>query len=111
MLLRETGSPLISMLNTRLNAQVPEVQFDSATVPPEIWATAEQGLVSPRKSVKTAKALYERAGPRICNTLRYMSQSLVVSARMCGIMMILNMFKTMCEVAEYIGIGIDAWST
>ena len=34
--LGKSGSPLISMLNTRLNAQVPEVQFDSANVPPEI---------------------------------------------------------------------------
>ena len=73
--LRESGLPLISMLNTRPNAQVPEVQFDSAYVLPEILATAELRPASLWKSAKVAKALYERVGPCICNTLRCISQS------------------------------------
>ena len=60
------------MLNTHLNAQLPAVQLNT---PPEIWATAEQGPVSSRKSAKSAKALYESVGPGICNTLRYVAVS------------------------------------
>ena len=65
--------------------------------------------VSPRKSAKAAKALYERVGPGICNTLRCMSQSLVELAQMFGMMMTSNMLEMMCEVAEYIEIGINAF--
>ena len=104
--LRESESPLISMLNTRLNAQVPAVQLNA---PPEIWATVEQAPVSPRKSANSAKTLYEKVGSGICNTLRYMSQSPAELTRMCGVMMTLNMYEMMCEVAKYIGIGIDAY--
>ena len=75
--------------------------------PPEIWATAEQGPVSPQKSAKSAKALYERVGPGICSTQRQMLQSPVKSARMCRMMMSSNMYKMMYEVAKYIGIEID----
>ena len=39
-----------------------------------------------------------------------MSQSPVELARMCGMMMTLNMLEMMCEVADYIGIGIDAYA-
>ena len=86
------------MLNTRQNAQVLAVQLNA---PPEVWATAKQEPVSPRKLAKSAKALYERVGPGICNTLRYMSQFPVESARVCGIVMILNMYLMM---------GIDAYA-
>ena len=99
--LKENGSPLISMLNTRLIAQVPAVQLNSANVPPEIWATPKQEPVSPRISAKTAKALNENVELEIYNTLRYISQSSVESARMYEIMMTLNMHEMMCEVAEY----------
>ena len=39
-----------------------------------------------------------------------MSQSPVESARMCGMKMTLNMYEMMCDVAEYIGIGINAYA-
>ena len=39
-----------------------------------------------------------------------MSKSPVESARMCEMMMTLNMHEMMCEVAKYIVIGIDAYA-
>ena len=96
--LRESEFRLISMLNTRLNAQVPAVQLNA---PPKIWATAEQGPISPRKSAKATETLYKRVEPGICNTLRYMLKSPAESARrMCGVMMTLNMYEMICEVAD-----------
>ena len=65
---------MIATMNSGLNSQALEIWFDMVAVTPEFWAIPEFRLLSPRKSARTVKALYERAGPVICKTLRYMSR-------------------------------------
>ena len=80
-----------------------EVQFDSVTLPPKIWATPEYGHISSINSAKGSKALYNKAGAVICKLLRSMSQSPVESARIFGFMMTANMYEVMCTISEYVG--------
>ena len=101
---------MIAMLNFGLNSQVPEVQFDSAAATPNVWTTPEDGLLSPESWPKAVKALYERAQPVICRTLKHMSHSPVDSARMCGYMMTVDIYDMMCKVADYVGINIHTYA-
>ena len=73
---------------------------------PQISATPENGLLSPKNSARAAKALYETAGPAICRMVRYMFRFPVELARMCGNMMIVNMYDTMWVVVDYVGIKV-----
>ena len=67
--LRESGSPMIAMMNLDLNNQVTDVWPDRIVrSDPEIRAMPEVGLLSSRKLVRAAKALYEKAGPTIFRT-------------------------------------------
>ena len=59
-------------------------------------------------SYKAAKVLYERAGPVICRTLERVSHSPLESVRMCAYLMTVNTFDIMCEVSDYVDVGVHA---
>ena len=70
-------------MNSELNSQTLEVQFDSLVATPQISTMTENGLFNVRNLARAAKALYKRTEPAICRMLRCMSRSPVESARMC----------------------------
>ena len=70
----------------------------------------ENRRVNVRNSAGTAKALYKRAGPGICQLLRNMLRSPVESARMCGDMMTVDMHDMMCVVLEYTRIEVHMYA-
>ena len=92
------------------NSQASEVQFDSLAASPQVLTMPENRRLNVRNSARTAKALYERAGPGICQLLRCMSRSPVESARMCGYMMTVDMYDMICVVAEYVGIEVHMYA-
>ena len=108
--LRKSRSPTIGIMKFGQNRQVPEVQFNSVTLPSQIRATPECGHISSINSAKGARALYKKAGAVICKLLRNMFQSPVESARICGFMMTENMYEAMCTVSEYIGIELSEYA-
>ena len=59
--LKRSGSPTIGMMKFGRNRQVPEVKFDSGTLPSQIKPTPECGHISSINSAKGARALYNKA--------------------------------------------------
>ena len=55
--MRKSESPMIGIMKFGQNSQMPEVQFDSGTVPSQIKATPECGHISSVNSAKGARAL------------------------------------------------------
>ena len=108
--LRENRSPAVETMNFELNGRASEIQFNSLAATPQVLTLPENRWLNVRKSARTAKALYEKAGTGICQLLRCMSRSPVESARMCGDMMTVDMYDMICVVAEYVGIEVHMYA-